>query len=742
MKLQTKLFLSLFVLLCGYAIIIFFIPTFVVTQDIAKVGSEIHDVIINKERQLLRDQEVLVEDVFQDIRTNLNALLFFVLESKDISQQLVEFKKNELQPVWKAATHIVTHFPSIGFLQVSSEKSEQAVILKPSEADVYRAKTVKTPEGAIVLNVHNALEEKGIFLGVKLPQKFQTNLDATYYAMLDWEMADKQEERMVSQLKAAQERLQQQSEQFDVGQIFSAPANQANAAFDWLNKMKMITLLTSLVIEGVEIEEGSIWTPVGLAKVSVDNQADVIFSEELLGTKAITPPGKYYEEHAPRGNAPPIGEGNFYIYDENLKHIYLANTLDLNGTFLTLGVPIDKIAKEFAVWSNKPVLITVGDELWMGFDGNGELFNPNELEKFAREGMIEKGTGVINYQNISFFFSNIAEFEGGRLGIYELAEINGQNSVAALSLAVAKNLSWKISFQIFVISLILIAAILFVISRIVLRVVIRPIIHLAGNTELVVAGQYDAIKWPNMGKRKDEIASLTHSFEQMVVGLREKENIRSVLDKVVSKEVAAEILKSQIHLGGEERRVSVLFSDIRGFTNMTERMTPRQTIEILNSCMTRITHVIEGEGGVIDKFVGDEVMAIYGAPTVCADHALRAVSAGVLTMRALKIWNDERAARGEERIEMGIGINTGEVVAGNMGAVDRLNYTVLGKNVNVAARLCSIAKGNQLIISELTLNEPGVKESFYVELLPSVMLKGFSEPFRIYSVIDFKWETG
>ncbi len=741
MKLQTKLFLSLFVLLCGYVVIIFFIPTFVVTRDIAKVSSEIHDVIINKERQLLRDQEVLVEDVFQDIRTNLNALLFSVFESKDISQELVAFKKNEFQPVWKAATHIVSHFPSIGFLQVSSEKNEEAVVLKPAEADIYRAKTVTTTEGAIALIVHNAVEEKGVYVGIKLPKKFQTNLDAAYYAILDWEIADKQEGRISSQLKAAQEKLWQESEPFDTGQIFSAPPNAANAALDWLNKMKMITLLTSLVIEGVEVEEGTIWTPVGLAKVCADNQTDVIFSAELLGTKAIALSGKYYEEHAPHPPAPPIAEGNFYIYDQNLQHIYLANTLNLDGTFLTIGVPIDKIAKEFAVWSNKPVLITIGDKLWMGFDGNGELFNRNELEEFAKEGMIQKRTGVITYQNISFFFSNIAEFEGGRFGMYELAEINGQNSVASLSLEVAKNLSWKISFQIFVISLILIAAILFLISRIVLRIVIRPIIHLAGNTELIVSGQYDAIRWPNMGKRKDEIASLTHSFEQMVVGLQEKENIRSVLDKVVSKEVAAEILKSKIHLGGEERRVSVLFSDIRGFTNMTERMTPHQTIEILNSCMTRITHVIEGEGGVIDKFVGDEVMAIYGAPTVCADHALRAVSAGVLAMRAMKIWNDERAARGEERIEMGIGINTGEVVAGNMGAVDRLNYTVLGKNVNVAARLCSIAKRNQLIISELTLNEPGVQEAFYVELLPSVMLKGFSEPFRIYSVIDFKWET-
>lgn len=113
----------------------------------------------------------------------------------------------------------------------------------------------------------------------------------------------------------------------------------------------------------------------------------------------------------------------------------------------------------------------------------------------------------------------------------------------------------------------------------------------------------------------------------------------------------------------------------------------------------------------------------------------------MLILRALKKWNDLREARGEERVEMGIGINTGLVVAGNMGTEDRLNYTVVGKHVNVAARLCGIAKGAELIISEQTINEPHVSASFYVEPLPSVMLKGLSEPFRIYRVVDFKWET-
>ncbi len=127
-------------------------------------------------------------------------------------------------------------------------------------------------------------------------------------------------------------------------------------------------------------------------------------------------------------------------------------------------------------------------------------------------------------------------------------------------------------------------------------------------------------------------------------------------------------------------------------------MPPQETIQLLNECMTLISRVIEGEGGVIDKYVGDEVMALFGAPTTHPEHALRAVSTAMLMIETLKNWNETRVSKGLRAVEMGIGIHTGLVVVGNMGAEDRLNYTVLGANVNLAARLCETALSNQLII--------------------------------------------
>jgi len=268
----------------------------------------------------------------------------------------------------------------------------------------------------------------------------------------------------------------------------------------------------------------------------------------------------------------------------------------------------------------------------------------------------------------------------------------------------------------------------------------KPLIQLAHATEEVSKGQYASYEMPDLGHRKDEIATLVKGFEEMVKGFLEKEKIRAVLNKVVSKDVADEILKSTIHLGGEDRVVTILFSDIRGFTKMTADLSPQKTIEMLNSYMTKMFRVIEGEGGVIDKYVGDEIMALYGAPITHPDHAVRALSAAKLMIETLKKWNQERELKGDPSMTMGIGIHTGLVVAGNMGAEDRLNYTVLGANVNLASRLCQAAGPMQIIISEHTLQEPGVKDSFYTSPLESILPKGFSEPIKIYEITGFKWE--
>jgi adenylate cyclase len=274
----------------------------------------------------------------------------------------------------------------------------------------------------------------------------------------------------------------------------------------------------------------------------------------------------------------------------------------------------------------------------------------------------------------------------------------------------------------------------------IIKGITRPLRRLVLETEKIKAGDYNAIRLSDE-KRSDEIGVLTRSFETMVEGLREREKIRSVLNKVVSKDVADEILKTSIQLGGEDRPLTIQFIDIRDFSGMSQRLTPQETITLLNTFMTKMTHVIEGEGGVVDKYIGDGIMSLYGAPVFYPDHALRALSAALIMIETLKKWNNERVENGLPCIEIGIGMHSGTVVVGNMGAEDRLNYTVLGSGVNLASRLCDAAHHGQILISEYTLNEPEVKEAFFVKELPPMIFKGFPEPIKIYEIVGFKWDT-
>lgn len=218
----------------------------------------------------------------------------------------------------------------------------------------------------------------------------------------------------------------------------------------------------------------------------------------------------------------------------------------------------------------------------------------------------------------------------------------------------------------------------------------------------------------------------------MVVALQDREKIRGVLNKVVSKEIASKILSGNIELGGEERRLSMLFSDIRGFTSLSENMPPKKLIELLNAYMTRMCLIVDEKHGVVDKFVGDEIMALYGAPIDMANHTEQAIESGLLMIKDLQQWNQERPK--EAQITVGIGIHTGVACAGNMGSEDRLNYTVVGANVNLAARLCAAAEPMQILVSEESYKNLKDPSKFNFKKLTPISLKGIDYPVSVYEV--------
>ncbi|EIJ41315.1 family 3 adenylate cyclase [Beggiatoa alba B18LD] len=262
--------------------------------------------------------------------------------------------------------------------------------------------------------------------------------------------------------------------------------------------------------------------------------------------------------------------------------------------------------------------------------------------------------------------------------------------------------------------------------------VTKPVLTLAESARRIEQGDYQQHITLH---QKDEIGELARTFNNMARGLAEKEKVRNLLGKVVSTAIAEELLNSKaIELGGEERVVTVLFSDIRGFTALCENRAPKDILSFLNTYLTKITEVIENNHGVVDKYIGDAVMALFGAPVQREDSATCAVRTAVAMVQVVNALNRMFTQQQRPTIEIGIGLHTGLVVVGNMGSETRLNYTAIGDGVNLASRLESLTKqyGVFSIVSEATRNL--VPEFIYREL-DRVRVKGKTEPVSIYELI-------
>ena len=272
--------------------------------------------------------------------------------------------------------------------------------------------------------------------------------------------------------------------------------------------------------------------------------------------------------------------------------------------------------------------------------------------------------------------------------------------------------------------------VVFFLGRAIARSVTQPVEKLVQGVNRVTAGDLTA---EVEVVRDDEIGILAASFNTMARGLEEKEKVRSLLGKVVSDQIAEELLRGEtVQLGGEIRTVTVLFTDLRNFTTTCEKMQPEEVLHFLNRYLDCMAKVVEKHGGVIDKFIGDAIMAIFGAPVSLPDHARRAVECGREMHAELNLLNEKLRQEGRPEIAMGVGVHTGEVVAGNMGAEHRLNYTVIGDTVNVAARLESETKpvGRSPLFSQATLEAAGLTAA-EVDTIGPLQVKGRKQPILV-----------
>ena len=238
---------------------------------------------------------------------------------------------------------------------------------------------------------------------------------------------------------------------------------------------------------------------------------------------------------------------------------------------------------------------------------------------------------------------------------------------------------------------------------------------------------------------EEELALKLEEIESLVRDLEVRNSfIRAIFGRYLSDDVVTTLLESPeaLRLGGERRKVTILFTDLRGFSALSERLSPEQVVTVLNIYLGGMAAVIERYGGSINEFIGDAILSVFGAPLALEDAAARAVACAVAMQREMVEVNTACAAQGLPTLEMGIGVHTGEVIVGNIGSKKRAKYGLVGRNVNLASRVETYTVGGQVLISAATADELG--DLLDLRATFRVRPKGFRDELVIHEVAGIR----
>ncbi|MGB5439678.1 MAG: adenylate/guanylate cyclase domain-containing protein [Gammaproteobacteria bacterium] len=263
------------------------------------------------------------------------------------------------------------------------------------------------------------------------------------------------------------------------------------------------------------------------------------------------------------------------------------------------------------------------------------------------------------------------------------------------------------------------------------RRITLPINELVDASRAMGKGEYS---FRFKERRHDELGLLMNSFNDMAAGMLEKSQVQNALSRYVSPGVARQILSNlnTVELGSKKIDATVLFADIAGFTEIAEKTSPDSLVNMLNEYFSLITCACEINYGMVDKYMGDGVMLVFGAPEPDEDHVINAICCALLAQRLIAYESEKREQRGEFPVKFKIGMNTGFMLAGNMGSKKRMEYTVVGDVVNMASRLCGITNGGQIVMSRSMYMYDGVKERIIAGEYQSIQLRGISEYLSTY----------
>lgn len=796
MTLRTKLFLTIGTLFLVIALASFLFPRILAKDDVEKVHALFSNEINAQAKQSQKVwQRIFNARVNQSI-IDINSFLIQTFTSQAQKVLSASFDENQ-RSFWQQMRKLIETNPGIDFFQVSNKEKSVSIVLSNAEFYGVQAHLLTNSFAFMRLFKEGEKEPLGPYIGIRFPLTksseeasvkthliteniIKEDLEHEGYLLFPFSILQIPENSDMEEIQKAAEQFSSKVTEektllpYDLVQWLDKNQKKENVKKlrskkgmppQTIQEARLSNLINEfatsylLAVQESPFEENaplgavSLFTSPNDAPNKLDFEGGALLAKDIFFDTALFDVFAYYNAHIPHLKGSVAATGIALVHSPLLKEFYIANTLPISNV---------NVQGESPELEENPILLSAGQGF---FDQLREtLIIPQSIVAFvSEEGRLIKAINTASTVSNSFFdgfhFEALLDEESGQCIIGDNAytffqlqtplPINAKLFIFSPNYAdplyrmreVAnsnmKTLYESISNQLFTSSMVLLGIALLVLGFISKRIT-KPITQLAKASKKIEEGHYEEAVLPKITSSHDEISLLTHSFSDMIQGLEDREKIRDVLDKVVSKEIAKEILRGKVKLGGEKKIVTILFADIRGFTRSTEGVDPQEVIGELNTYMTMMTNIIEQKGGVIDKYIGDAIMALYGAPVEIPEGAARAIETALLMLDKLKVWNQERKSKNKRPIHIGIGIHTGEVVAGNMGANTRHNYTVLGSVVNLASRLCAAAAPMQIRISKETLEASHLQDHLILETLEPALYKGFSTPIPTYAVKSLK----
>jgi adenylate cyclase len=410
------------------------------------------------------------------------------------------------------------------------------------------------------------------------------------------------------------------------------------------------------------------------------------------------------------------------------------NAQKLTEYFVTIYIDISKVQSLLLAQGQRKLFITKMDgSLIAHSEDKITLLKQNfkDHPAVAKAIVDSSPKKQVRYLGEDKKYFNLSSYTKSSLGLIFISEV----SEKSVLLPIRKVKQQSIYIAGIIISFMLILTFFFSIT------ITNPIEILSELALQIKKGNFTS-KAKNQIYSKDEVGQLAHAFDDMVDGLKERDKVKNLFNKFHGSSITDEMLQGEIAVKGSNKNITVFFSDVRGFTAFSEGHTPEEVVSMLNEYFAIMVRIINKNNGVVDKFIGDAIMAVWGAPKSTGNDTYWCIKACLEMRKALNDLNELRITRGQTPIMIGMGVHAGPAISGTIGSEERMEYTVIGDTVNQTSRIEASTKafGADLLISNEAAEE--IKSNFKLEFAGSAEVKGKVEALKLYKVRGYIKENG